>query len=127
MKHLRSRGLTLIELMICLAVGGVLVAIAAPNFQQAMNGNRLSSAASELIGAVQLARAEAIRNNRRVVLCGSADASSCATASSTWSGWMHLRRHRFQRSAWRDRAGHQGRQFRTQPASQVQRQRHRAG
>lgn len=84
----QSRGLTLIELMMGIAVAGILLALASPSFQQALNGNRLSSAASELTGAVQLARAEAIRNNRRVTLCRSADGSACSSSSSTWAGWI---------------------------------------
>lgn len=83
-----SRGLTLIELMMAIAVGAILVALAAPGFQQALGKNRLSTAASELTGAVQLARTEAIRNNRRVTLCRSEDGSACSSASSTWPGWI---------------------------------------
>jgi type IV fimbrial biogenesis protein FimT len=83
-----SRGLTLIELMMAIAVGAILVALAAPSFQQALGKNRLSTTASELTGAVQLARTEAIRNNRRVTLCRSEDASACSSASSTWGGWI---------------------------------------
>ena len=84
----RVRGLTLIELMIAVAVGAIAMALAAPNFKQALGKNRLSSAASELTGAVQLARAEAIRNNRRVTLCRSEDGSACSSSSSTWPGWI---------------------------------------
>jgi type IV fimbrial biogenesis protein FimT len=84
----RQRGLTLIELMIAVAVGAILLALAAPSFTQALGKNRLSSAASELTGAVQLARAEAIRNNRRVTLCRSEDGSACSSTNSTWPGWI---------------------------------------
>jgi type IV fimbrial biogenesis protein FimT len=88
MTTLRHRGFTLIELMIALAVAGVLMALAAPSFQQSLAGNRLSSGASELAGAVQLARSEAIRANRRVTLCRSEDGSACSGAASTWPGWI---------------------------------------
>lgn len=84
----RSRGLTLIELMIAIAVGAILLALAAPSFKQAIARSRLSTASSEFTGAVQLARAEAIRNNRRVTLCRSTDNSSCDATSSTWPGWI---------------------------------------
>ena len=88
MTSLRHRGLTLIELMIALAVAGVLLALAGPSFQQALGKNRLSSTASEFTGAVQLARAEAIRQNRRVTLCRSTDGSACDSTGSTWPGWI---------------------------------------
>lgn len=88
MTSLRQRGLTLIELMMAVAVAGVLLALAGPSFQQALGKNRLSSTASELTGAVQLARAEAIRQNRRVTLCRSVDGSACDSTGSTWPGWI---------------------------------------
>jgi type IV fimbrial biogenesis protein FimT len=78
----------MIELMIALAVAGVLMALAAPSFQQSMAGNRLSTAASELAGAVQLARSEAVRANRRVSLCRSSDGSACSGISTSWPGWI---------------------------------------
>ena len=88
MTTLRHRGFTLIELMIALALAGVLMALAAPSFQQSLAGNRLSTAASELAGAVQLARSEAIRTNRRASLCRSTDGSACSGSSSSWPGWI---------------------------------------
>jgi type IV fimbrial biogenesis protein FimT len=88
MMPLRRRGLTLIELLMALAVAGILLAIAGPSFREALQANRLTSAANELTAAVQLARAEAIRNNRRVTLCRSTDGSACDGTSSTWPGWI---------------------------------------
>ncbi|MBP6764888.1 MAG: GspH/FimT family pseudopilin [Rubrivivax sp.] len=88
MMPLRNRGLTLIELMMAVAVAAVLMAIAGPSFQQALNRNRLASVANELTGAVQLARAEAVRANRRVTLCSSSDGSACTSATNTWAGWI---------------------------------------
>lgn len=84
----RTRGLTLIELTIGLAVAALLLTLAGPSFQTAVNNGRLSSAASEFIAAVQLARSEAIRANRRVVLCRSVDGSACDSTSATWPGWI---------------------------------------
>lgn len=83
-----SRGLTLIELMIAVAIVAILMAVAAPSFEQAINGNRLGSAAGEISGALQLARSEAIRSNRRVVLCRSVNGSDCSATSATWDGWI---------------------------------------
>jgi type IV fimbrial biogenesis protein FimT len=88
MKPLHRCGLTLIELLMALAVAGILLAIAGPSFREAIQANRLTSAANELTAAVQLARAEAIRNNRRVTLCRSTDSSSCDGSTSIWPGWI---------------------------------------
>ncbi|MDP1900257.1 MAG: GspH/FimT family pseudopilin [Rubrivivax sp.] len=88
MPPVRSHGFTLIELMVTVAVAGILLALAGPGFREAIHANRLGSAANELVAAVQLARAEAIRSNRRVTLCRSADGSACDATSSTWPGWI---------------------------------------
>jgi prepilin-type N-terminal cleavage/methylation domain-containing protein len=99
MKPLHCRGLTLIELMMAIAIAAILLAVAAPSFQQALNGNRLGSAANELASAINLARAEAVRQNRRAVLCRSTDDSACVRERSSnpaafppiWSPPAHRR------------------------------------
>ncbi len=88
MNSLQPRGMTLIELMMAIAIAAILLAVAAPSFQQALNGNRLGSAVEELSSAMNLARAEAVRANRRAVLCRSTDNSACDGTASTWPGWI---------------------------------------
>jgi len=84
----RSNGFTLVELMVALAVAGFLVAMAAPSFESAINGSRLSGGVNELASALQLARAEAVRRNRRATLCRSENGSTCAAANGEWSNWI---------------------------------------
>ena len=81
-----QQGFTLIELMVTVAVLGIVVGFAVPGFQSVVNGNRLTGAANELIATMQVARTEAIRRNRRVAVCASAnanagDAATCATSN----------------------------------------------
>ena len=52
MKASPCRGLTLIELMMTIAIAAILLVVAAPGFQQALNGNRLGSAVNELASAI---------------------------------------------------------------------------
>jgi len=66
MKNLR--GFTLIELMITVAVGGILLSIAVPSFQNIIRENRLATQANELIGSLNLARSEAIRRGINVTV-----------------------------------------------------------
>lgn len=86
----RQAGFTLIELMVTLAVMAIVLAIAVPSFASAFNTTRLSSAANEMVAALQTARMESVRRNRRGVVCLSANpdaaAPSCSTASPT--GWI---------------------------------------
>ncbi len=80
-------GFTLIELMVTLAVAGILAAIAAPSMTGLLNANRLSGAAGELTATLQLARAEAIRRNARVTVCASADGLTCSNTGN-WARWI---------------------------------------
>ncbi|KAA2283916.1 GspH/FimT family pseudopilin [Arenimonas fontis] len=79
----RSGGFTLIELLVTVAVLAVVLGLAVPSFQGIIQRNRLTAAANELVAAVQLARAEAIRRNRQVVLCPTLDGAACSG-----SNWM---------------------------------------
>ena len=63
-----QKGVTLIELMIALGILAIIAAIALPNFQTLMQNNRMTTTGNEVLGLTQLARAEAIRNNRPVIL-----------------------------------------------------------
>jgi type IV fimbrial biogenesis protein FimT len=81
----RSKGLTLIELMIVITLAGVLVALAIPNFRDFVRRNRLATQSNEFIAAVQFARSEAIRRNRNISLLA-ADASD--NANEWGKGWQ---------------------------------------
>lgn len=84
----KSRGFTLIELMVTIVVAGILLSIAIPSFQNFIIDSRLNAAATELADAVRLARSEAIKRSRPIVLCKVAPAASetCVT-SNNWGGW----------------------------------------
>ncbi len=72
-----SKGFTLLELMVTVAVVAVLASVAFPSFQSSIRSNRAATAHNELIGLVNLARSDAIRNNRGGGVCGSSTGSSC--------------------------------------------------
>jgi type IV fimbrial biogenesis protein FimT len=80
-----SRGFTLVELMITVAVMVILAAIAAPSMTELVNNRRAVGQAEELVASLQLARAEAIRRNARVTVC--AGTLGVCSGSSTWANW----------------------------------------
>jgi len=68
---MRRRGFSLIELMVILGIVSALVLIGAPYLQDAARHARLKSATRDLAGAIQIARAQAIRTRtNHVVMFG---------------------------------------------------------
>lgn len=89
-QHFRaSRGFTLVELMVTVAVAAILVIIAVPSFRSIIASTQLRSAADDVYSAVNSARIEAIKRNATTQLCGSPQTSNgtgtLATNCSTQS------------------------------------------
>lgn len=83
-------GVTLVELLVALAVLAILVTLAVPSLQAFVNSNRLRAATNETLATLQTARIEAIRANRRMVACLSADPNADVPAcnGAEASGWI---------------------------------------
>jgi type IV fimbrial biogenesis protein FimT len=82
----RSSGLTLIELIVALAVGGILLAIAVPSYRQMLVSNRLSTAANAIVDSLTQARLEAIRRNTTTQFCSNVASSNDDDALGTACG-----------------------------------------
>lgn len=80
-------GFSLVELMTTLAVAGTLLAAAAPSLVALVHDHRLAAEVNLLRADVHLARIEAIKRNRDVVLCRSTDGRHCARSGirADWS------------------------------------------
>lgn len=78
-----SRGVTLIELMIGLAVLAMLLLSGAPAFSDWIRNTRIRSASESILNGIQFARTEAVRRNTptRFQLVDSLDAQ-CSTSAS---------------------------------------------
>ncbi|HSG87854.1 MAG TPA: prepilin-type N-terminal cleavage/methylation domain-containing protein, partial [Pseudomonadales bacterium] len=66
MRH--QQGLTLVELLVTLAIMGVLVGVVFPGFQNMVARNGLATSANAMILAVSYARSEAVRDGGGVTL-----------------------------------------------------------
>ncbi|MFV8784170.1 GspH/FimT family pseudopilin [Microbulbifer sp. SA54] len=62
----RSAGFTLVELMVVMAILAIVISIGVPSFNTLIKNNRLSAASNDIAGALQFARAEAVRRGRTV-------------------------------------------------------------
>lgn len=82
-----SKGFTLVELMTAVAVIAILSAIAFPSFQGTLRSNRMAATSNQMIGALSLARSEAVKNTRGAGVCASVNGTACD--GSDWTkGWM---------------------------------------
>ena len=77
----RTRGFTVVELMITIAVAVILLGIAVPSFRELIANQRIKSASFDLFSALNYARSEAIKRNTNVTLS--------ATTGTDWAtGWQ---------------------------------------
>ncbi|MBC5785003.1 GspH/FimT family pseudopilin [Ramlibacter sp. USB13] len=83
-----SRGLTLIELLVTLAVMGILSMLVIPSFSVLLAKRAVQAAASDVASDLRLARSEAVKRSNYVTVCRSTDASTCAAAGSWHTGWV---------------------------------------
>jgi len=77
-----NTGFTLIELMVTVAIAGVVLGIGIPSFNEAIRNSRLTTSANELISALNLTKSEAIKRGVQVTM------RRKGTTSKHWEeGW----------------------------------------
>ncbi len=84
-------GFTLLELMVVLAIAGVLMAVAIPAMGNFIRNSRITGAANDVMAGFHFARSEAIKRRVPVTLCTSANsqaANPTCAASPLLTGWV---------------------------------------
>ena len=77
MNRQKNTGMTLLEVMVVVAIIGIIVAIAAPSFSTMLEKQRIKGAAEAMLADLRWARAEAIKRNKKVRVT--------FTTGSSWS------------------------------------------
>ena len=85
----RTRGFTLIELLVVVTVITIMLAIAVPSFTSFISNYRATSAINDVLQGITLARGEALKRGRRVVMLpNGGDAARTPSPTGSWSnGW----------------------------------------
>ena len=84
----RSRGTTLIELMIGLTILGILIAIALPNFTTWLQSSQIRTAAEALQNGISLARSEAVNRNSTVRFQLTSTLDNGCTLATSGTNWV---------------------------------------
>jgi len=85
----KQRGFTLIELIITIAIAGILMSLALPSFKKTLQNNKLTSMHNELLSSLSLARNTAISRGSFATLCKSNQAGDNCDSSASWKdGWI---------------------------------------
>ena len=86
----RNAGYNMMEVMMVTALVAVLATIAIPSFKYVTTSNRIAGEVNGLLGDMQFARSEAVKEGQSVTVCISTDSATCAGgAGSNWAlGWI---------------------------------------
>jgi type IV fimbrial biogenesis protein FimT len=76
MRPRKAAGFTIYELMLVLAIVGVLFALAIPSMRQFVWNSRMTTAANDLLTAVYRTRSESVKRHAQTILCFTEDSEA---------------------------------------------------
>jgi type IV fimbrial biogenesis protein FimT len=83
-----TRGFTLIELIVTIAILAIVMALAVPDFTSTIQNNTIASVNNNLVNSLNYARSEAMKRGVPVSVCATSDNSYSACGSQWQLGWM---------------------------------------
>jgi type IV fimbrial biogenesis protein FimT len=84
----RITGFTMVELLVTTALAAMLLGVALPSFYDMFTSLGLSTATSDMLDELRLARSEALKRNWRVTMCKSPDGQRCVKTGGWEQGWI---------------------------------------
>ena len=83
----KAMGYSLLELVIVVALVGIVFSIAVPSMRVLTQNDRLVTHINTMVGHLAYARSEAVKRSQQVSVCVSNDAATC-TGGSWEDGWI---------------------------------------
>jgi type IV fimbrial biogenesis protein FimT len=83
-----TSGFTMMELIVTMSIVAILLMIGIPSFRYVTASNRISTEVNGLLGDMQFARSEAVKEGLWVTVCSSNDGQNCNGGPTWQSGWI---------------------------------------
>jgi type IV fimbrial biogenesis protein FimT len=84
----RQTGFSMTELMVVMAIVAILLGIGVPSYRYITNSYRMSAEVNGLLGDLQYARSEAIKEGQTVTVCVSTNRTTCTGGTAWANGWI---------------------------------------
>jgi type IV fimbrial biogenesis protein FimT len=89
MRPRRIAGVSLVELLAVVAVVAILMGVGLSSYKSLTISNRITGEINGLLGDMQYARSEAIKQGQNVVVCVSTTGTDCSAMNTNWNlGWI---------------------------------------
>jgi len=82
-----AKGFSLLELMVALAIAGVIAGVAIPSFANMLKSGDLGSTTFKLSSSLRFAKSESIKGYNRIIICPR-DGEQCGDNSAWVNGWL---------------------------------------
>ena len=84
----RERGVTVVELLMTVSIAAILLTVGVPTYSNVLHKNRIGTTSSLLHTSLNVARGEAVKRRRGIMVCPSSDGSSCREDGDWSDGWL---------------------------------------